>query len=262
LAPERSRGDFVQSLERGLAVIKAFGPDRTRLTLTEVSQITGMTRAAARRFLLTLAQLGYVRSEGREFSLRPSILELGYAYLSGLELPAVAQPFMDEFVARVEESSSLAVLDNGQIVYIANVAPRRVMTINVRIGGRDPAYCTALGRVLLASRPDREIEHYLATQSFPTMTSKTLTLRSELEEALRRVAKDGYALIDGEYEEGLVALAMPIRDSSGTTVAAMNVSGYSLRTTAEVLESRCLPLLRESVLRIEDELRRSGVRIS
>ncbi|MHB1986461.1 MAG: IclR family transcriptional regulator domain-containing protein [Acidimicrobiales bacterium] len=249
------RGEFVQSLERGLAVIRAFGPDRTRLTLTEVGQATGLTRAAARRFLLTLVALGYVRSEGREFSLRPSVLELGYAYLSGLGLPEVAMPFMDELVSEIQETSSIAVLDGNEIVYVANVAPRRVMTINVSIGGREPAYCTSLGRVLLAARSDAEVEQYLETVKLVPFTRTTVTDMAKFRDALESIRRDGYSLIDGEYESGLVALAVPVRDAGGNVVAAMNVSGYSLRTTPATLEREFLPLLRATVDKIEFELR-------
>lgn len=250
-----SRGEFVQSLERGLAVIRAFGHDRTRLTLSEVAQETGLTRAAARRFLLTLVELGYVRNEGREFSLRPSILELGYAYLSGLGLPEVAKPFMEEFTAAVQESSSLAVLDGDEIVYVANVVPRRVMTINVSVGSRDPAYCTSLGRVLLAVRSDAEIDEYLETVPLIPRTDCTLTDPEAFREMLRNVRKERYALIDQEFEDGLVALAIPVSDASGSVVAAMNVSAYSLRVGPDALKKKFLPLLRDSVAKIESEMR-------
>lgn len=249
------RVEFVQSLQRGFEVIRAFGPDRTHLSVTDVAQATGLTRAVARRFLLTLVELGYVRSEGRMFSLRPRILELGYAYLSGLTLPDVAQPFMEELSARVQESTSAAVLDGDEIVYVANVVPRRVMTINVPIGGRDPAYCTALGRVLLAARSDEDIDDYLGTVSLERCTDSTVTDPSELKGILRRVRSEGYALVDHELEDGLVAIAVPVHDTSGAVVAAMNVSAYSLRASPRVLEQEFLPPLKETVAAIEEEVR-------
>src|SRR5271155_5109197 len=143
--------DFVHSLDRGLAVIRAFGPDRERLSLSEVARATGLTRAAARRFLLTLVKLGYVRNDGREFSLRPRVLELGYAYLSGLALPEVAAPHLEELVARLHESSSISVLDGHQIVYVARVPTKRIMTVAISVGTRFPAYATSMGRGLLAA---------------------------------------------------------------------------------------------------------------
>jgi IclR family pca regulon transcriptional regulator len=251
------RNDFVQSFERGLAVIKAFGPNGQRLTLTEVAQATGLTRAAARRFLLTLVELGYVRSDGREFSLRPRILELGYAYLSGLSFAEVAQPFLEELAARVQESTSVAVLDEDEIVYVAHKAPRRPMTINVPIGGRDPAFCTSLGRVLLAGRPDEEVDGYLARVKLFAYTENTETNPKRVRQAVMRAREQGYALVNGEFEDGLVALAVPIRDSVGNVVAAVNISAYSLRAGPEVLENTYLSLLRDAARRIELEMQAS-----
>ena len=158
--------DFVQSLDRGLAVIRAFGPDRERLSLSEVARATGLTRAAARRFLLTLVKLGYVRSDGREFSLRPKVLELGYAYLSGLALPEVAEPHLEELSAKLHESSSISVLDGYNIVYVARVATKRIMTVAISVGTRFPAYAASMGRVLLAGFSEDEITEKLAALGF------------------------------------------------------------------------------------------------
>src|SRR5271165_1771349 len=154
--------DFVQSLDRGLAVIRAFGPDRERLSLSEVARATGLTRAATRRFLLTLVKLGYVRNDGREFSLRPRVLELGYAYLSGLAMPEIAAPHLEELVARVRESSSISVLDGHHIVYVARVPTKRIMTVAISVGTRFPAYATSMGRVLLAGLTQDDLDRYLA----------------------------------------------------------------------------------------------------
>ncbi len=167
--------DFVQSLDRGLAVIRAFGPDRERLSLSEVAQATGLTRAAARRFLLTLVKLGYARSDGREFSLRPRVLELGYAYLSGLALPEVAAPHMEELVARLHESSSISVLDGHHIVYVVRVPTKRIMTVAISVGTRFPAYATSMGRVLLAAMSEDDLDRYLAEAVLEPFTSRTVT---------------------------------------------------------------------------------------
>ena len=249
------RVEFVQSLERGFAVIRAFGPDRTHMSVTDVAQATGLTRAVARRFLLTLVELGYVRSEGRSFSLRPRILELGYSYLSGLTFPEIAQPYMEELSARVQESTSAAVLDGDEIVYVANVAPRRVMTINVPIGGRDPAYCTSLGRVLLARSSDEEIDAYLKRVVLERLTDSTVTDPTELRKVLLQVRAQGYALLDQELEDGLGAIAVPVHDANGAVVAAMNVSAYTLRASPDVFLCEFLPALQETVMRLEEEVR-------
>ena len=167
--------DFVQSLDRGLAVIRAFGPDRERLSLSEVARATGLTRAATRRFLLTLVKLGYVRNDGREFSLRPRVLELGYAYLSGLGMPEVAAPHLEELVAKVRESSSISVLDGDHIVYVARVPTKRIMTVSISVGTRFPAYATSMGRVLLAGMSPDDLDRYLAEADLAPITARTVT---------------------------------------------------------------------------------------
>src|SRR5690242_2893586 len=162
--------DFVQSLERGLAVIRAFDADHPQLTLSEVARATGLTRAAARRFLLTLVELGYVRTDGRLFALRPRVLELGYAYLSSLTLPEVAEPHLEQLVATVRESSSVSVLDRDEVVYVARVATKRIMRVAISVGTRFPAYATSMGRVLLAGQSDEWVEDYLATVNLLPLT--------------------------------------------------------------------------------------------
>jgi IclR family pca regulon transcriptional regulator len=249
------RTDFVQSLERGLAVIKAFGPDRSRLTLTEVAQATGLARAVARRFLLTLADLGYVRTDGREFSLRPRVLELGYAYLSGLSLTEIAQPHVEELVARVHESSSISVLDGNEIVYVVRVPTSRIMTVTIAIGTRFPAYCTSMGRVLLAAKSDEELGRYLADVDLVAHTRNTVTDPRRLREVLAEVRRTGYALVKQELEDGLASIAVPVRDGSGAVVAAMNVSTNALRVDPETLVRDVLPLLKEAAKQIEEGIR-------
>jgi IclR family pca regulon transcriptional regulator len=246
--------DFVQSLERGLAVILTFGPDRPELTLTEVATGAGLTRAAARRFLLTLVELGYVRSEGRMFSLRPRVLELGYAYLSGLSLAEVAQPHVEEFVSSIHESSSICVLDGDDVVYVVRVPTKRIMTISISVGTRFPAYCTSMGRVLLANQPVDDIARYLAEVHFEPRTQQTVFRPNELRAILADVRESGYALIDQEMEDGLRSVAVPVRDSAGGVIAAMNVSVNSHRVTIQELREEILPQLREAANRIENDL--------
>ena len=182
--PHPRSADFVQSLERGLAVIKAFDADDRALTLSDVARKTGLTRAAARRFLHTLAELGYVRSDGRYFSLRPAVLELGYAYLSGLSLPEVAHPHMEELTARLHESTSISVLDDTSVVYVARVAAKRIMTVGISVGTRFPAHATSMGRVLLAHAPAYWLETYLETADLQPTTPLTVTDRDTLRAVL------------------------------------------------------------------------------
>src|SRR5271170_5618083 len=250
--------DFVQSLDRGLAVIRAFGPDRERLSLSEVARVTGLTRAATRRFLLTLVKLGYVRSDGREFSLRPRVLELGYAYLSGLALPEVAAPHLEELVAQLHESSSISVLDGHHIVYIARVPTKRIMTVAISVGTRFPAYATSMGRVLLADMTDDELDRYLAEAAFERLTSRTVTNPDRLRAIVREVARLGYAIVDQELEEGLRAVAAPIRGSGDKVIAAVNVSAHASRVSLTAMRTELLPALLGTAQQIEADLKSQG----
>ncbi len=251
--------DFVQSLDRGLAVIRAFGPDRERLSLSEVARATGLTRAATRRFLLTLVKLGYVRSDGREFSLRPRVLELGYAYLSGLALPEVAAPHLEELVARVRESSSISVLDGDHIVYVARVPTKRIMTVSISVGTRFPAYATSMGRVLLAGMSQEDLDRYLAEADLEAITSRTVTDSDRLREIVTEVSKQGFAIVDQELEEGLRAVAAPIRGTSGAVTAAINLSAHASRVSLAAMRADLLPALLETASRIEADLRSQSV---
>jgi IclR family transcriptional regulator, pca regulon regulatory protein len=251
--------DFVQSLDRGLAVIRAFGPDRERLSLSDVAKATGLTRAAARRFLLTLVKLGYVRNDGREFSLRPRVLELGYAYLSGLALPEVAAPHMEELVARLHESSSISVLDGLQIVYVVRVPTKRIMTVAISVGTRFPAYATSMGRVLLADLPEDELERYLAEATFERLTAHTVTQPGRVRSIVREVAGQGYAIVDQELEEGLRAVAAPIRGAADVGTAAINVSAHASRVSMAAMRGQILPALLETARQIEADLRAQSV---
>ena len=247
--------DFVQSLDRGLAVIRAFGPDRERLSLSEVARATGLTRAAARRFLLTLVKLGYVRSDGRAFSLRPKVLELGYAYLSGLALPDVAEPHLEELSAKLHESSSISVLDGHHIIYVARVATKRIMTVAISVGTRFPAYAASMGRVLLAGLSEEELDRYLAEATFEAFTPRTVTDPARLREIVREVGRDGYSIVDQELEDGLRAIAVPIHDSSGAVTAAINVSAHANRHSPQTMRAELLPALLETAAHIEADLK-------
>ena len=248
------RSDFVQSLERGLAVIRAFDRSHPELSLSEVAVATGVTRAAARRFLLTLAELGYVRSDGRFFSLSPRVLELGYAYLSSLSLPEVAEPHLERLVAEVNESSSVSVLDAFDVVYVARVPTSRIMTVAINVGTRFPAYATSMGRVLLAGLPDDELEAYLKDIRLERLTARTVSSAAALRAELQRVRAQGWAMVDQELEEGLRAVAAPIRDRAGRVVAAVNVSAHASRTTLERMRRDLVPPLVAAAARISADL--------
>jgi IclR family transcriptional regulator, pca regulon regulatory protein len=247
--------DFVQSLDRGLAVIRAFGPDHERLSLSDVAKATGLTRAAARRFLLTLVALGYVRSDGRMFSLRPRVLELGYAYLSGLALPDIAGPHMEELVGRLHESSSISVLDGHQIVYVVRVPTKRIMTVAISVGTRFPAAATSMGRVLLAELPPDELETFFSEIKLDSYTSKTVTDTDRLREIVAEVAQQGYAIVDQELEDGLRSVAAPIRGATEVGTAAINVSAHASRVSMAALRGEILPELLETAAQIETDLR-------
>jgi len=253
--PTRPR-DFVQSVERALAIIRAFGPATPALTASEIATTTGLTRAAARRFLLTLVELGYVRSDGRLFSLTPRVLELGYAYLSSLSLPEVAQPLLEQLVRESQESSEGAILDGEEIVYVVRVAGPAIMNATVPIGSRMPAAATALGRALLAGLPDDELDAYLATVTLRRFLPNTIVDREALRAELLRVRAQGYAIVDQELEEGLLAIAVPVRDRSGATVAAINLSTHVARRTREEARELLLPPLRRAAAGIEAGLTR------
>lgn len=246
--------DFVQSLERGLAVVRAFDHERPELTLSEVAAVTGVTRAVARRFLLTLAELGYVRSDGRFFSLTAKVLELGYAYLSSLSLPEVAEPHLEALVGEVNESSSVSVLDGHDVVYVARVPVSRIMTVSISVGTRFPAYATSMGRVLLAGLSDPEVTDYLATVRLERLTARTVSSVAALRGELVRVRSQGWALVNQELEEGLRALAAPIRDRTGKVVAALNVSAHASRTSLEAMRRDLLPPLLKAAARVEADL--------
>ncbi|MFD9121089.1 IclR family transcriptional regulator domain-containing protein [Streptomyces bottropensis] len=248
------RPHFVRSFERGLAVVRAFDAEHPALTLSEVARACELTRAAARRFLLTLVDLGYVHTDGRLFRLTPRVLELGYAYLSSVTLPDLAVPHLERLVARVGESSSLCVLDGDDIVYVARVGVRRIMTATITVGTRLPAHVTSVGRVLLAHLPDEETDARLARVDLRPLTRRTLTSADRLRTELRRVRRQGYAVVDQELEEGLRSVAAPVRDRHGEVVAGVNIPVHAGRTSVESVRRDLLPHLLATAARIEADL--------
>jgi IclR family pca regulon transcriptional regulator len=251
-APES--GDFVQSLARGLSVITAFDADHPSLTVSDVARRADLTRAAARRFLHTLQTLGYVRSDGRSFSLTPRVLELGTSYLSGLTVPQVAQPHLERLSREVDESVSAAVLDGQDIAYVARAPGRRIMSVTITVGTRFPAYATAMGRVLLAALAPAEAERRLTAQPLAALTDRTQTDPEQLMRILADVRNQGWALVDGELERGLQSVAVPVHGPDGV-VAAINISTASTLDSAVLVESTFLPALTATAEAIAADLR-------
>lgn len=252
------RADHVQSFARGLAVIRAFGGHQSELTLSDVARSAGLTRAAARRFLHTLVDLNYVRTDGRLFSLRPRVLELGYAYLSTLGLDDVAAPHMEQLVGTIRESSSITVLDGDEIVYVVRVPTSRIMAVTIAVGTRFPAYPTSMGRVLLAALGPEELESYVQRVELTALTRRTVTDKTALRQIIAKAASRGYAIVDQELEDGLRSVAVPIVDRSGTVIAALNASVHTSRATMDDLRRQVLPQLQAAGARINNDIRAVG----
>ncbi|MET3352909.1 IclR family transcriptional regulator [Xanthobacter autotrophicus] len=242
--------DYVQSLVRGLEVIRTFSRYKPRMTLTEVAQQTGMTRAAARRFLLTLVREEYAETDGKYFALRPKVLDLGFAYLSSLPMWEVAQPIMRDVVNVLQESCSLAVLDGLDIVYVARVPTERVMTIGLSIGSRLPAYCSSMGRTLLAGLPPAELAAYYDRVKIERRTERTVTNMVALKDAIETSRRQGWTLVDQELEMGLRSIAAPVKNRRSEVLAALNVSTHEGRTSIETMKTRFLPVLLDAAQRI------------
>jgi IclR family pca regulon transcriptional regulator len=234
---------FMTSLARGLAVVQAFSDSRKPQTIAQISQKTGIPRAAVRRCLYTLQQLGYVDAELNNFSLRPKVLTLGYSYLSSTPLTVSSQPYLNAISAQLGESCSLAVLDDGEVLYVARSAASRVMSVALNTGSRLPAYCTSLGRVMLAHLAPQELDAYFAKARLKPMTDKTVTNQKRLREILLAVRQDGYAINDEELELGLRSIAVPVRGASGQVLAALNVGAQAGRVSADRMRQEFLPVL-------------------
>lgn len=244
---------YVQSLARGLAVIRVFDADRPELTLSEVAEAVGMSRATARRFLLTLVELGYMRTDGKRFALTPLVLRLGTAYLSGLGLPQIAQPHLERLSAAVGESTSVAVLDGADIVYVARAATRRIMTVGITVGTRFPAHLTSMGRVLLADLDEPALDAALASAELVDRTPYSAQDEPAVRERIGEARRQGWALVDQELEIGLRSIAAPIRDRAGSVVAGVNVS-TTVATSEETLLAQILPRLLETAAAVTEDL--------
>jgi len=242
--------DFIEALARGLDVIRAFAPNRPMMSLSEVAAAAGLARPTARRILLTLEELGYVRSENGAFALTPRVLELGMAYIASISVWDLARPHMERLVARTGESSSLAQLDGSDIVYVARVAVPKIITLAVTIGTRFPALQTSLGKVLLAPLPLDELERALAHPSRSGIIPRWNPTADERDRELRDVRERGWSMTDEQLARGIRSIAAPVYDAPGHVAAALNVSTHAAETSIETLTEIYLPLLLQTAATI------------
>jgi IclR family transcriptional regulator, pca regulon regulatory protein len=232
------------ALEKGLAVIECFDASHDKLTIADVARATDLSRAAARRCLLTLVRTGYAEFDGKFFRLTPRVLRLGYAWLSSTALPQLVQPFLERLSEETHESCSASLLDGHEIVYIARSAQRRIMSVGLSVGSRLPAFCTSMGRVLLAARDPEDARARILAGRPRALTPKTVTDVDALMAILAEVRGQGYAVVDQELELGLISVAMPLRNSRGESVAAFNLSVQVQRASKSEMESSFLPRMR------------------
>lgn len=244
-------GGFVRSLARGLAVIKAFDPQAPRMTLSDVARKTGLSRAATGRFLKTLIALGYAGFDGRDYWLRPRVMELGMAYLGSHSVIELANPILKDASERAQEPCSMAVLDGDEIVYVARHTANRMMSISITVGKRYPAQYTSLGRVLLGGLPDDELDRFLQTVELRQVTPHTITDRAALRALILQGRIDGYCEAESQLETGILSIAVPVRDRSGAIVAAINMGVPVSRHDRESQRRDLLPILREAAQEID-----------
>ena len=249
-APPRPGDSYVQSFARGLEVIRSFSVQAPEQTLSDVAARTGLTRAGARRILLTLQTLGYVESDGRWFRLTARILDLGFAYLSSMPIWNLAEPAMEQLAEQVQESVSASVLDGTDVVYVLRISTRKIMRISLAAGSRLPAYCASMGRVLLANLPENEARAVLQASDRVAHTRHTLTDVDAIMDRVRQARAQGWCLVDQELEEGLISIAAPIVGRNGQTLAAINVSGQANRTSAQQMQHTMLEPLRAAAAHI------------
>jgi IclR family pca regulon transcriptional regulator len=243
--PEAAASDpsFMLSLARGLSVLQAFSDQRRSLTIAQVSHKTGIPRASVRRCLHTLIQLGYAEADGNQFALKPKVLTLGYSYLSSTPLTVSAHPCLNHISRTLNESCSLAVLQDDEVLYVGRSATSRIMSVSLTTGSRLPAYCTSLGRVMLAHLAPAELDAYLQRIPLKALTERTVVSPERLKEILAGVRADGYALVEEELEIGLRSIAVPVRGASGNVLAALNVGAHAARVSKDKMTDEFLPVL-------------------
>jgi IclR family transcriptional regulator, pca regulon regulatory protein len=246
----RPSREFVQGLQRGFAVIKAFADRSPALTIADVAVRTGLTRAVARRYLLTLVELGCVVQNGSYFRLTPRVLDLGFTYLSTLDVADIAQPYMERVVEKLHESCSISVLDGHECVYVGRVAAKRIMSINLVVGSRLPAHATSMGKVLLAHLPPDQLDAYFATAPLTRLTKRTICNETSLRKVLKTIRERGWAFADQESEDGIRTVAAPLYDRSRKIQAAINVSGHAARVSMTDLRRAHLPVLLDAARQI------------
>jgi IclR family transcriptional regulator, pca regulon regulatory protein len=249
---------FVRSLSRGLSVIRSFTPESPTQTLAQVASKTNMDRASARRMLHTLETLGYLRSEGRTFQLTPRVLDLGYRYLASLPLWSVAEPVLEELTKAVHESSTAAVLDGTDIVFVVEVPARKIMTVRHSVGMKLPAYCTSMGRVLLGGLSSAELDRTLRNSNIEKYTSNTVTSIPNLTRIIRQDREQGWSIVQHELEQGLSAIAVPVFDGANRIVAAVNLTGSMLGRPPAKMVSELLPHLRKTAETIQSLIVSTG----
>lgn len=241
--PAQADPNFMTSLARGLAVLQAFSDSRRSLTMAQISHKTGIPRASVRRCLHTLIELGYAHADGNHFALSPKVLTLGYSYLSSTPLTVSAHPYLNQVSRTLNESCSLAVLQDYEVLYVGRSAASRIMSVSLTTGSRLPAYCTSLGRVLLAHLPPEQLDDYFAHVQLKAMTERTVVSEQRLREILAEVRQQGYALIEEELEVGLRSIAVPVRGASGSVIAALNVGAHAARVSNRRMIESFLPVL-------------------
>ncbi|MFC5589421.1 IclR family transcriptional regulator C-terminal domain-containing protein [Sporosarcina soli] len=249
--------DIIQSLERGLAVIQAFSPEYPTLTVSEAAKITELSRPTVRRILLTLEHLGYVTSKNGHFSLTARVLSLGYAYLSSKNIWESAHDYMKDLVNQTNESTSISVLDDTDIVYVARIPTKRIMTISLDVGSRLPAYATSMGQVLLAHLSPPELEAYFQKIELKAFTKKTIIDKSELINRFKEIRDNGWVFVEQQLEEGLSSIAAPIRNAEGKVIAAINISAQAGRTNEKTRKEAFIPLLLQTAIQISKEISKS-----
>jgi IclR family pca regulon transcriptional regulator len=242
-ADNASDPNFMTSLARGLAVLQAFSDQRRSLTIAQISHKTGIPRASVRRCLHTLTVLGYAEADGNNFSLKPKVLTLGYSYLSSTPLTVSSHPYLNQISRTLNESCSLAVLQDDEVLYVGRSAASRIMSVSLTTGSRLPAYCTALGRVLLAHLPATELDDYFNRVHLVAMTDRTVVSQERLREILSEVRQQGFALIEEELEVGLRSIAVPVRGATGKVIAALNVGAHAARVPSLKMKKEFLPVL-------------------
>jgi IclR family pca regulon transcriptional regulator len=253
--PGKQPGYFIQSLERGLEIIRAFDRDHSSLTISDAARRTGLSRGVAQRFLLTLSDLGYASFDGKSFALRPKVLDLGFAYLASQNIWETVEPFVEEVVNELNESCTVGVLEWPDVIYVARVQARRVVNAALSVGSRIPAHASSLGHIVLGGLDPVALEELLRKAKLAKRTTNTITDPARLKKAILLARQRGWALGDQEFEEGVRSVAVPLFDRHGAIVAAMKVVAPTNRASIEDLQRRFLPVLQHAAERANQALR-------